>query len=130
MQQFPPDQSHRAGSGTKGEALADLAEEIERERPDLARAHGLSSAAMRAGDLVRGMRKSARLTQSELAKRLGVSQARISEIEVGLGVQGPTWDLMERVAKACGMRIAVQNAAEPDIRPLETKADKTAVAAG
>ncbi len=65
----------------------------------------ISGAAYRAGALVRMMRKSNGLSQAELGKRIGVSQARISEIETGIGVQGPTWDLMERIAAACDAAI-------------------------
>ena len=66
-----------------------------------------TGAGFRAGGLVRGLRREAGLTQGDLAKRIGVSQARISELEAGLGSQGPTWDLMERIATACGRTIGV-----------------------
>ncbi|MDB6097576.1 MAG: late embryosis abundant protein [Gammaproteobacteria bacterium] len=91
----------------RGRPLADLVQKIERAKPDLASARGLSSAAMRAGDLVRAMRKAAGLSQSQLAERLGVTQARMSEIESGIGRQGPTWDLMERISAACGRTLGV-----------------------
>lgn len=64
-------------------------------------------AALRAGNLVRQMRHEAGLSQRALGKALGVSQARISEIEAGTGAQGPTWMLMERIAEACGHTIGV-----------------------
>lgn len=91
----------------RGRPLADLVRKMERKMPELASARGLSSAAMRAGDLVRAMRKDAGLSQSQLAKRLEVTQARISEIEAGIGAQGPTWDLMERLSAACGRTLGV-----------------------
>jgi DNA-binding XRE family transcriptional regulator len=91
----------------RGRPLADLVRKMERRTPELASARGLSSAAMRAGDLVRAMRKEAGLSQSQLAKRLEVTQARISEIEAGIGAQGPTWDLMERLSAACGRTLGV-----------------------
>jgi small subunit ribosomal protein S10 len=62
---------------------------------------------LRAADLIRGMRIHAGLSQKELGVIIGVSQARVSEIEAGLGKHGPSFDLMERVANACGARIEV-----------------------
>jgi len=95
------------GSKGRGRPIADLVEKIEHADPRLASAAGLSSAAMRAGDLVRAMRKDAGLSQSQLADKLGVTQARVSEIEAGIGSQGPTWDLMERISVACGKTLGV-----------------------
>lgn len=97
----------KVGSKGRGRPLAELVKKIERANPHLASDRGLSSAAIRAGDLVRTMRKHAGLSQSQLAEKLGVTQARISEIESGIGAQGPTWDLMERISVACGKTLGV-----------------------
>jgi DNA-binding transcriptional regulator YiaG len=70
-------------------------------------APAISGAAFRAAAIVRTMRKSRNLSQKELAVRLKLTQARVSEIESGVGAQGPTWDLMERIAKACDSRILI-----------------------
>jgi DNA-binding XRE family transcriptional regulator len=91
----------------RGRPLSILVEKLERSNPGLTREMKLSSAAMRAGALIREMRKDAHLSQSELARRLGLSQARVSEIEAGVGTQGPTWDLMERISAACGKILVV-----------------------
>lgn len=99
--------SAKIGSKGRGRPIADLVEKIERADPRPASAAGLSSAAMRAGDLVRAMRKDAGLSQSQLADKLGVTQARVSEVEAGIGSQGPTWDLMERISVACGKTLGV-----------------------
>lgn len=88
-----------------GRSLADLVEHFEETNPKAVQEKGLSSAALRAGELIRRMRKEARLSQAELAQKLGVTQARISELEAGLGAQGPTWDVMERAAAACGTHL-------------------------
>jgi transcriptional regulator with XRE-family HTH domain len=64
-------------------------------------------AALRAGALVRGMRKAIGYSQKDLAARLDISQARVSEIEAGVGPQGPTWALMERIAAACGRELGL-----------------------
>jgi transcriptional regulator with XRE-family HTH domain len=53
------------------------------------------------------MRKAAGLSQSELAERIGVKQSRISEIESGVGTQGPTWEVMERIAAAFGQNLGI-----------------------
>lgn len=90
-------------SGDRGRPIAGLVEKI--EKAGIASKVGLSSAALRAGDLVRGMRKEVGLSQSQLANMIGVKQSRISEIEAGVGSQGPTWDVMERVANACGRNL-------------------------
>ncbi|WP_314951951.1 helix-turn-helix transcriptional regulator [Bradyrhizobium lupini] len=115
MVKLKVDKSHKprvravaeASSKGRGRSLADLVERIERADTSLAAEKELSSAAMRAGELVRAMRKDARLSQSQLADKLGISQARISEIESGVGTQGPTWDLMERISVACGKTLGV-----------------------
>lgn len=52
-------------------------------------------------------RKSAGLTQKELAKKLGVSQVRISKIEHGHS-NNITFDTLDKYARACGKRLSVQ----------------------
>jgi DNA-binding XRE family transcriptional regulator len=98
-------------SNERGRPLADLVEEFERDDASLVRDKGLSSAAMRAGIQIRAMRKKAGLSQAELGRKIGATQARISELEAGLGVQGPTYDVLERIAAACGMSIRIAAAA-------------------
>lgn len=102
----------KVGSKGRGRPLSDLIKRIESADPALAREKKLSSAAIRAGALVRAMRKDAHLSQSALADKIGVAQARISEIEAGVGTQGPTWDLMERISAACGKALV---ATEPKL---------------
>lgn len=102
----------RAGKGKLGKAsrrgsFAGLIEAIEADDQAALRTPTVSSAAFRAAAIVRTMRRAGNLSQKELAERLGVSQARISEIEAGAGAQGPTWDLMERIAQACDSKILI-----------------------
>jgi DNA-binding XRE family transcriptional regulator len=47
-------------------------------------------------------RKSARLSQKALAGALGVTQARVSQMEKGEGAYGLSITLLDRVAKVCG----------------------------
>lgn len=99
----------QVSSEGRGRPVADLVEYFERVDSKFGERYGVSSAALRAGDLIRTMRKAAGLSQAELAKRMSatVTQARISELEAGIGRQGPTWDVMERIATACGKRLGL-----------------------
>jgi transcriptional regulator with XRE-family HTH domain len=108
----------RVSSGNRGRPIADLVEQFERANPDRIGRSGLSSAALRAGDLIRDMRKAAGLSQAALANEMGVKQSRISELEAGIGSQGPTWDVMERVAKCCGRVLQVSGLEQPQPEPL------------
>jgi ribosome-binding protein aMBF1 (putative translation factor) len=80
---------------------AGFAEELRRSRDVL-----------EGGRLARRMRETADrgrgISQQELARRLGVSQARISAIERGSGPQGPTYELLKRIARACGVVLSTK----------------------
>lgn len=89
----------------RGRSLADLVEDRESSNPELPRATGVSSAALRAGEYIQSMRKAAGLSQAALAQLMNVTQARISELEAGVGAQGPTWGVMERVSRVCGAHL-------------------------
>src|SRR5262249_21132774 len=54
-----------------------------------------------AARFMREMRESAGMTQGQLGKKLGVSQARISELEKGNSPEGMSYALLRRAAKAC-----------------------------
>jgi DNA-binding XRE family transcriptional regulator len=75
---------------------------------DLAKVPGMSKiieeerATLRAAEFVKQARKSAHLSQAGLAKKLDVTQVRISQLEHGEGKNGPTLALLQRVARACG----------------------------
>ena len=90
----------------RGKPLADVLAVLEESDPEISEKLGLSSAAMRAGALVRAMRKRMKLTQTQLADKLGWTQERISNIECGVGSQGPTFDVLSRIATVCNMRLA------------------------
>jgi ribosome-binding protein aMBF1 (putative translation factor) len=63
------------------------------------------NAAARAGALVREMRLAKRWSQSELARATRKTQEQISQIERGIGLHGPTFDVIESLAKACGFQM-------------------------
>lgn len=48
-------------------------------------------------------RERARLSQKELADRLGVTQARVSKIERGEGRDGVSFALLRKIARVCGV---------------------------
>ncbi|HTP77175.1 MAG TPA: helix-turn-helix domain-containing protein [Rhizomicrobium sp.] len=62
-----------------------------------------ADAVQEAARFVRQMRAKSGLSQLELGKRIGVSQARISEIEKGGSPEGVSYALLKRVARACGL---------------------------
>jgi len=70
--------------------------------PALKAAYDEALASLEAGRYVANMREKAGLTQAELAKRLGISQARVSAIENGEGRDGPSYALLKRITAACG----------------------------
>jgi DNA-binding XRE family transcriptional regulator len=59
-------------------------------------------ASLHAARLIREARKAAHLSQADLAKKIEVSQARVSQMESGSGPYGLSVALLERVAIACG----------------------------
>ena len=109
----------------RGRPVADLVEYFEKADSNFGRKYGLSSAALRAGDIIRTMRKAAGLSQADLAQRMSatVTQARISELEAGTGSQGPTWDVMERIAAACGVRLIPNFSARGEDSALASKVE-------
>jgi len=60
------------------------------------------SAALHAAEFIGHTRKAAHLSQAKLAEKIGVSQARVSQMEKGIGRYGPSLGLLERIASACG----------------------------
>jgi transcriptional regulator with XRE-family HTH domain len=67
-----------------------------------------ASDAIEAAALIRRTRELVNISQAELARRLGVTQPRMSIIEKGDGPNGPTYAMLKRVARACGVTFDVQ----------------------
>jgi len=59
------------------------------------------------GIALRGAREAARISQKDLCERSGVAQSDISRLEAGLGMKGPTFDTLLRLADALGMDLVV-----------------------
>jgi transcriptional regulator with XRE-family HTH domain len=66
---------------------------------------------MRGGDLIREARRRARLTQHELAERLGTTQSAIARIERG-GTE-PSFERVSEALRACGFDLV------PKVMPVD-----------
>jgi transcriptional regulator with XRE-family HTH domain len=66
------------------------------------------SSAKRAGLLLRTMRNAAGFSQARLGELAGMKQSDISDLENGAGKQGPTFDVVSRMADACGMYLTFE----------------------
>jgi DNA-binding XRE family transcriptional regulator len=53
-------------------------------------------------NLIRTTRKKAQMSQAKLAKKVGVTQGRIAQIETGIGTSGMTFDLLFSILKHLG----------------------------
>jgi transcriptional regulator with XRE-family HTH domain len=70
--------------------------------PSFAEGSAIYDLVGKVSSLLRQMRSFAKLTQSELAERLGVTQGRISQIESGLPDHAASLETVARFALACG----------------------------
>jgi DNA-binding XRE family transcriptional regulator len=81
---------------------------IEQLGRDLAKLPGMSMkidearAALIAAEFIKTTRKAAHLSQAELAKKVDVTQARISQMEQGESKSGPSLALLAKIAAALG----------------------------
>lgn len=57
-------------------------------------------------------RKKQNITQKELSKRTGITQADISRIENG--TRNPSLDMIKRLARGLGMRLRIEFVSEPE----------------
>ena len=55
--------------------------------------------------VVRGLRKCAGLTQTQLAEKIGVKQPMIARIERGIGHSKPSWPTLHRIVIALGAQL-------------------------
>jgi len=76
------------------------------ERVEYDRAYAAAALAAEVGERVREAREAARLSQRELARRMGTSQAAVDRLEAG-GV-GATLTTLQRVASALGLEVNVE----------------------
>ena len=76
------------------------------ERVEYDRANAAAALAAEVGERVREAREAAGLSQRELARRMGTSQAAVDRLEAG-GV-GATLTTLQRVATALGFEVNVE----------------------
>ena len=76
------------------------------ERVEYDRAYAAAALAAEVGERVREAREAAGLSQRELARRMGTSQAAVDRLEAG-GV-GATLTTLQRVASALGLEVNVE----------------------
>jgi transcriptional regulator with XRE-family HTH domain len=60
---------------------------------------------LQVGELIRDMRIARGFSQNQLAERAGTTQSHISQLERGIGRQGPTIEMLSRIGRACGEHI-------------------------
>ena len=74
--------------------------------PELAKSMGVSIAEVREKqrliDLIIKVRRDRRLSQTALAKKLGISQSRIAQIESGVGTSTVSFDVLLGILVAMG----------------------------
>jgi DNA-binding transcriptional regulator YiaG len=76
------------------------------ERATFERACAEAQFAAEAGERIQAAREQARLSQRELALRMGTSQAAVARLEAG-GV-GATLTTLQRVAVALGLEVSIE----------------------
>lgn len=75
---------------------------------------------MEPAELIRRARREARLTQAELAARVGTSQSAVARYERGTTV--PSLSTLERLLRACGRTLALDAVATADPLPSSVRA--------
>lgn len=92
----------------------------EKAAEQAAREHDLKAG----GDLIRRMREAATndaggngISQAVLAKRIGITAARMKTLEAGGGRDGVSYELLNRVARAVGAQLVIGLATEQSVAP-------------
>lgn len=67
--------------------------------------------------LVRDLRRAAGLSQRALAQKAGTSQPAVARYERGGAI--PSWETLERLARACGRRLSIGVETVPDPEDVE-----------
>ncbi|MBI5909649.1 MAG: helix-turn-helix transcriptional regulator [Betaproteobacteria bacterium] len=99
----------RAARKTGGVPFSQVRERL-LKNPEVKRAYDDHAVVLESAQFIRELRKTSGLTQEDLAKRMGVTQALIARLEVGGGKRGMTIEMLARVASACGQTLLVQPA--------------------
>jgi transcriptional regulator with XRE-family HTH domain len=90
------------------EGLDALVQDMARALPEWTNKLAHDTAGARAGLFLRTMRNAAGLTQVQLGEMARMKQSDISDLENGKGAQGPGFDVIARVADACGFYVTFE----------------------
>lgn len=93
------------------------------DEPEVKRVAEDAEIAATAGELVRRLRTTKAVTQSDLARRTGITQAHISELERGLGPNGPTVVTLARIVSELGDRVIFDTAGKRAARNADQISD-------
>jgi len=88
-----------------------LTAELGKANPEFAAAAAEVELIRKTGDMLEQMRERAKLTQEELAKRLGISASRVSQLESGTLRDAPSLKMLARFARECGQSVDIAPAA-------------------
>lgn len=86
----------------------DLRALVEKRGTEAVAAFDAKLAVLQAARLVREARAAAELSQQELAELAKTKQSAISDIERGVGSQGPTIAVLARILRACNSRLQLE----------------------
>jgi transcriptional regulator with XRE-family HTH domain len=117
------DGMHKQDVAPFQESFEVLAQEMARALPAWSDKLEHDSPAERAGLFLRTMRNAAGLSQTRLGEIARIKQADISNLENGEGKQGPTFDVLARIADACGFYITFAAKTETEARHGEEMAE-------
>lgn len=117
-------------TGTDMDALI---EELRQRSPEYDEAQAVVALVWAAGDAIERMRLRRGWTQGELAQRLGVTAARVSQLESGTLGEAPSLKMLARVAHVCGETVRLvtsgEDAAAAERRPESPVAPRESVPA-
>jgi transcriptional regulator with XRE-family HTH domain len=85
--------------------VANVINDLRQKNPDFDLATAEIELVRKVGDTLQKMREEAGLTQEALAKRLGISASRVSQLESGTLRDAPNLKTLARFAHECGQKI-------------------------
>ena len=123
------DRGRAAAAKPAAAALLDL-DKLLGDRPEARKQAALAETVAAAGELVRRLRVARGLSEQQLARRIGSTQAHLSELERGLGANGPTVRTLARIFKELGDELLIDSRRQRDEREARLVAEAQSTAAG
>lgn len=102
----------------QGASLRDTFEQL-RNRPDLLGVDKVDPAALEAGIKLQRLRSSRGVTQKQLEQRSGISQSAISDIERGVGADGPSYRIISTLVHSLDAKITFEDFEELDLHSIQ-----------